>query len=125
MDLVDTLKARGLFKQCTDEAALRALLASGPVTVYAGFDPTADSMHVGHLVPVMALAWMQRFGHRPIVVLGGGTAMVGDQLFADIAAARLAGLTAILVRPIHPEEEHWFTRIKRPPEKLLLRWMKE
>lgn len=78
MDLVDTLKARGLFKQCTDEAALRALLASGPVTVYAGFDPTADSMHVGHLVPVMALAWMQRFGHRPIVVLGGGTAMVGD-----------------------------------------------
>ena len=51
------------------------------------------------------------------------TAIVGDQLFADIMAGRLAGLTAILVRPIHPEEEHWYTRVKRPPEKLLLRWM--
>ena len=78
MDLVDTLKARGLFKQCTDEEALRELLNAGPITVYAGFDPTADSMHVGHLVPVMALAWMQRFGHRVIAVMGGGTAMVGD-----------------------------------------------
>lgn len=51
------------------------------------------------------------------------TAMVGDQLFADVMAARLAGLTSILVRPIHPEEEPWFTRIKRPPERCLLRWM--
>ena len=53
------------------------------------------------------------------------TAMVGDQLFADIMAGRLAGLTTVLVRPIHPEEEHWFTRIKRPPERVLLRWMGE
>jgi len=53
------------------------------------------------------------------------TAMVGDQLFADIMAGRLAGLTAILVQPIHPEEEHWFTRVKRPPERLVLRWMRK
>jgi len=52
------------------------------------------------------------------------TAMVGDQLFADVMAGRLAGLTAILVRPLHPEEEPWFTRLKRPAERLLLRWMK-
>lgn len=51
------------------------------------------------------------------------TAMVGDQLFADVMAGRLAGLTCILVRPIHPEEEPWFTRLKRPPERCLLRWM--
>ncbi len=51
------------------------------------------------------------------------TAMVGDQLFADVMAARLAGLTSILVRPIHPEEEPWFTRLKRVPERCLLRWM--
>ena len=52
------------------------------------------------------------------------TAMVGDQLFADVIAGRLAGLKSILVRPIHPEEEPWFTRLKRPPERLLLRWMR-
>jgi len=51
------------------------------------------------------------------------TAMVGDQLFADVMAARLAGLTSILVRPIHPEDEPWFTRLKRGPERCLLRWM--
>jgi HAD superfamily phosphatase (TIGR01668 family) len=52
------------------------------------------------------------------------TAMVGDQLFADVMAARFAGLMSILVKPIHPEEEPWFTRLKRPPERLVLRWMK-
>lgn len=51
------------------------------------------------------------------------TAMVGDQLFADVMAGRLAGLRTVLVRPIHPEDEPWFTRLKRPPERLLLRWM--
>ncbi len=61
---------------------------------------------------------MRRMGYDP-----KKTAMVGDQLFADVIAGRLAGLTSILVRPIHPEEEHWFTRVKRPPERLLLRLM--
>ena len=61
---------------------------------------------------------VRRMGHDP-----KRTAMVGDQLFADVMAGRLASLTAILVRPIHPEQEHWFTRIKRPPERWLLRCM--
>ena len=57
---------------------LAARLAQGPITAYAGFDPTADSLHVGNLVPVMALAWLQRLGGRPLVLVGGGTGMVGD-----------------------------------------------
>jgi tyrosyl-tRNA synthetase len=74
--LFDTLSARGLVQDATPSAAER--LAAGPVTAYVGFDPTADSLHVGSLVPVMALAWVQRSGGRPIVLVGGGTGMVGD-----------------------------------------------
>ncbi len=77
MDAWEILKARGFIQQHTDEAELRAALA-GKVTYYVGFDPTADSLHVGHLIPVMAMAWLQRCGHRPIAVVGGGTGMVGD-----------------------------------------------
>jgi len=71
------LTKRGFVEQVTDEKALRERLESS-VTCYAGFDPTADSLHVGHLLPVMALAHMQRCGHRPIVLVGGGTALIGD-----------------------------------------------
>jgi tyrosyl-tRNA synthetase len=78
MNAFDTLVARGFVKQVTDEPAVRAAMAAGPVTFYLGIDPTADSMHVGHLLPVMASAWLQRAGHRPILVVGGGTARVGD-----------------------------------------------
>jgi tyrosyl-tRNA synthetase len=74
----DILKERGFIRQVTDEAAVRALFDAGPVTCYIGFDPTADSLHVGSLVPIMALVHVQRAGHRPIAVVGGGTAMVGD-----------------------------------------------
>ncbi|MBI2950591.1 tyrosine--tRNA ligase, partial [bacterium] len=74
----DILKERGFIRQVTDEAAVRALFSAGPVTCYIGFDPTADSLHVGSLVPIMALVHVQRAGHRPIAVVGGGTAMVGD-----------------------------------------------
>jgi tyrosyl-tRNA synthetase len=73
----DVLCARGFVEQCTDVDGLRKALA-GRVVCYAGFDPTAASLHVGHLLPVMALAHMQRQGHCPIIVLGGGTAMIGD-----------------------------------------------
>jgi tyrosyl-tRNA synthetase len=74
--LHDILLERGLVQDSTPGAAER--LAAGPVTGYVGFDPTADSLHVGSLVPVVALAWLQRCGGRPIVLLGGGTGMVGD-----------------------------------------------
>lgn len=73
----DVLEERGFIEQVTHEERLRELL-KGPVTCYIGFDPTASSFHVGNLVPIMALAHMQRCGHRPIALVGGGTGLVGD-----------------------------------------------
>lgn len=78
MNAFDVLLSRGLIKQHTDADALRRAFAAGPVTFYVGFDPTAISLHIGNLVPIMAMAWLQRMGHKPIVVMGGGTGMVGD-----------------------------------------------
>ena len=78
LDILHTLRERGFVQQISDEAALVARLASGSVTFYAGFDPTASSLHVGSMIPLMAMAHLARAGHRPIAVLGGGTAMVGD-----------------------------------------------
>lgn len=77
-NILDTLMARGFVQQTTDEDALRAAFAEGPVTFYIGFDPTADCLHVGHLLPIMCMSWLQKAGHKPIIVMGGGTAMVGD-----------------------------------------------
>jgi tyrosyl-tRNA synthetase len=74
--LLDELTARGLVHDATPGLAER--LARGPITGYVGFDPTADSLHVGNLVPVMGLAWLQRTGGTPVVLVGGGTGMVGD-----------------------------------------------
>ncbi len=74
--LVDELTARGFLQDATP--GLKERLREGPIVGYAGFDPTADSLHVGNLVPVMGLAWLQRCGGTPIVVVGGGTGMVGD-----------------------------------------------
>ena len=74
--LLEELTARDFFQDATPGLAER--LKAGPVTAYAGFDPTADSLHVGNLVPVMALSWLQRLGGTPIVLVGGGTGMVGD-----------------------------------------------
>ncbi len=75
--VLDTLRERGFVEQSTDEQELRAALGR-PATCYVGFDPTAASLHVGHLLPVMGLAHMQRAGHRPIALLGGGTTLIGD-----------------------------------------------
>lgn len=72
------LRERGLVAQVTHEEELARLLDQEPVTAYCGFDPTADSLHVGHLRPIMLLVHLQRHGHRPIALVGGGTAMVGD-----------------------------------------------
>jgi tyrosyl-tRNA synthetase len=77
-DALELLRERGFIQQISDEAALSARLRGGPVTFYAGFDPTAASLHVGHYIPLMAMAHLARAGHRPIALLGGGTAMVGD-----------------------------------------------
>ena len=79
MNVFDELSTRGMIAQATDEAKIREILSSStPVTFYIGFDPTADSLHVGHFVQLMVMSHMQRAGHRPIALLGGGTAMIGD-----------------------------------------------
>lgn len=77
-DIIDELTWRGLIAQSTDLDALRAALADGPLTLYAGFDPTAASLHAGHLVPLLTLRRFQRAGHRPIVLAGGATGLIGD-----------------------------------------------
>jgi len=77
-NVYDVLQERGYIEQATAEEEIRDLLGREPVTFYIGFDPTADSLHVGHFIQVMVMMHMQRAGHRPIALLGGGTAMVGD-----------------------------------------------
>jgi tyrosyl-tRNA synthetase len=77
-DVLDELQWRGLVAQSTDEAALRAALAEGPITYYCGFDPTAPSLHHGHLVQLLLLRHLQLAGHRPIALVGGATGMIGD-----------------------------------------------
>src|SRR5436190_10890273 len=78
MNILGELDWRGLFADCTDRAALAERLDAGPVTLYCGFDPTADSLHVGNLVPLFALRRFQLHGHHPIALAGGSTGMVGD-----------------------------------------------
>jgi tyrosyl-tRNA synthetase len=77
-DVIDELHRRGLIAQSTDEDALRAALAEGPVVYYCGFDPTAPSLHVGSLLQFMVLRALQRAGHQPVVLVGGATGLIGD-----------------------------------------------
>ncbi|NLV63120.1 MAG: tyrosine--tRNA ligase [Clostridiaceae bacterium] len=78
MNVYDVLKERGFIAQVTHEEKIREILGRDGVTFYIGFDPTADSLHVGHFLQLIVMSHMQRAGHRPIAILGGGTAMVGD-----------------------------------------------
>jgi tyrosyl-tRNA synthetase len=101
--IVEELKWRGLLADCTDLPELERQLAAGPVTLYCGFDPTADSLHVGHLVPLLALRRFQDAGHCPIAVAGGATGSIGDpsgksqerqlltkdQIAANVASVRI------------------------------------
>ena len=88
-DFMRVLSERGFIHQCTDDAALDALAASERLGAYIGFDCTADSLHVGSLVQIMMLRWLQKTGHRPIVLLGGGTTKIGDPSGRDQARALL------------------------------------
>ena len=106
-DLLDDLRARGLVHDHTDEAGLRELLESGPVTLYCGIDPSADSLHVGHLVGVLVLRRFQEAEHRPLALVGGATGMVGDPsgrsdernlLDEATLAANVAGIRSQLER---------------------------
>ena len=76
--ILDVLQERGFIKQIMGKDELRKKMEEESVPFYIGFDPTGDCLHVGHLLPIMCMAWLQRAGHKPIIVLGGGTAMVGD-----------------------------------------------
>lgn len=108
MSLLNELEARGLFASCTDRGGLEQLLtAAAPVSAYAGYDPTSSSLHVGNLVPTILLKRLQLAGHRPIVVVGGATGMVGDPsgksdernlLDDETLATNVAGIHAQLSR---------------------------
>jgi len=78
INVLKILEERGLLEWCSDPQGLSELFDSQMVTGYIGFDPTADSLHVGHLIPIMGLAWLQRLGHKPIAIAGGGTGLIGD-----------------------------------------------
>ena len=78
MSFLETFEERGFFKQTTHPEELKSRVESGRICAYIGFDPTADSLHVGHLIPLMGLAHLQRDGQRVIALMGGGTAMIGD-----------------------------------------------
>jgi tyrosyl-tRNA synthetase len=77
-NVFDVLRERGYLEQCTHEDEIRELLGKESVTFYIGFDPTADSLHIGHFIQIMVMSIMQKHGHRPIALLGGGTTMIGD-----------------------------------------------
>jgi tyrosyl-tRNA synthetase len=107
MHILDELAARGLIADVTDRDALKKLLSDGRVTFYVGYDPTSPSLHVGNLVPVIMQARLQRAGHKPIVLVGGATGMVGDpsgksaerNLLGDVEIeANLAGIRSQFTR---------------------------
>lgn len=106
-NVIDELESRGFVESRTHQEELIRYVESGPASCYIGFDPTASSLHVGNLVPIMALMHMQRFGHRPIALVGGGTALIGDpsgktemrkMLSPEIIAENARGLKSQLSR---------------------------
>ncbi len=106
-DFLNVLQSRGFIHQVSEPEVLDALAQKGPVTGYIGFDCTADSLHVGHLLQIMMLRWMQQTGHRPIALMGGGTTRVGDPsgkdesrkiLSADDIERNLAGIRTVFTK---------------------------
>ena len=107
MNAYDILQERGFVYQSTDAVRLRERLGQKSITFYVGFDPTGSSLHIGHLLPIMAMRWLQQAGHQPIALVGGGTAMVGDPsgktearpiLSRDEIAANAAAIKEQLMR---------------------------
>ena len=89
MTFLEEFEARGFFYQCTNKEDLKALTDNGPITAYIGFDCTAKTLHVGSLMQLMIFRLMQRYGHKPIVIVGGGTTKIGDPSFKDAARKML------------------------------------
>jgi tyrosyl-tRNA synthetase len=90
-EFLKTLTSRGFIHQCTDLAALDERLSAGSAAAYIGFDATANSLHVGSLVQIMTLRWLQKCGHKPVVLIGGGTSQIGDPSFRDASRPLLDG----------------------------------
>jgi len=107
-DVFEDLSWRGLIAHSTDAEALRAHLAAGPVTFYVGFDPTAPSIHMGNLVQIMVARALQRAGHRPILLVGGSTGLIGDPKQAGERSMNPADLVA-----------EWVARIREQVSKLI------
>ncbi|MBO4480386.1 MAG: tyrosine--tRNA ligase [Alphaproteobacteria bacterium] len=109
-ELLKELEARGFINQCSNMDALNDALNNGKVTAYLGSDPTADSLHVGHLVPVMMMRWLQKYGHRPLMLVGGATGRIGDPSGRDtgrpmmtekVLAKNIAGLKKSYSKFLH------------------------
>ena len=92
-DFLTEAKARGYVFQCTDEAALDEALLANKVSAYIGFDPTASSLHVGSMVQIMMLRLLQKHGHKPVALMGGGTTKIGDPSFREEARQLLTDET--------------------------------
>ena len=100
-ELLVELQARGFINQTSNLDGLNDALNAGKITAYLGSDPTADSLHVGHLVPVMMMRWLQKYGHKPITLVGGATGRIGDpsgrdsgrpMMTEEVLAKNVAGL---------------------------------
>src|SRR5947209_4123229 len=89
-EFLQVLANRGFIHQVSDAAALDARAASGPITAYVGFDATAPSLHIGNLLTIMMLRWLQKTGHRPIPLMGGGTSKIGDPSGKDTTRTMLS-----------------------------------
>ncbi len=138
-DLIAELSWRGFIHQQTDEAQLTSHLATGSRTLYAGFDPTGNSLTIGNLVPIMMLAHFQRAGHRPIVLMGGGTGLIGDPsgksaerqlLDAQTVSANVASIQRIFASILSFDgpraaklvnNADWLSRLRLPRD-LARRW---
>src|SRR3984957_305205 len=129
-DFLSEAVARGFIFQCTDQEALAEAMRAGPIAAYIGFDCTADSLHVGSLVQIMILRLLQKYGHKPVVLMGGGTTRIGDpsgrdesrQMLTDAAiTANMAGIRrcfAPFLRfgegptdAIMPNNDHWLSAL--------------
>jgi len=131
-DFLNALTERGFIHQCTDTDGLDALASAGPIRAYIGFDCTADSLHVGSLVQIMMLRWLQKTGHKPIVLMGGGTTKIGDPsgrdetrqlLTHDAIQANKAGIFKVFERflsfsdddAITVDNDEWLSELKYIP----------
>lgn len=109
MDILQDFEKRGLIYQITDTEGLRKRLQTGPITLYGGFDPTADSLHIGHLIPILTLRRFQMAGHRPIALVGGATGLIGDP--SGRSSERTLNSKEIVVE--------WTEKIKKQLERFL------